>query len=398
MTSAAGGIEKKPKRIKTSEPNLWLVGQVYYYRKGDFEEALGQFKSEKLAIEYKRLFEIKRDSIGVQAYKFKVKDIWPDYLEYRRQQRDGEIEGREQISARTFEEIQHKWEKHLRAFWAPKKLSEIDDPLWQKYCDHVGRGDLTNHRKVFGSFLRWCKIKGYTRFVPEMVVPKVKRRKLKILKPAQMEAVIEHAGGSLLLFIALYLKMGVRRGEQIQLRWSDVDFEREVLQIRPETSRTRKGRSMGINDFVLELLRQRKADQDAAGLRTPWVFPKRGRPDEHMTESGNQTAWETMLRHAELDGLGITPHGLRATFEYYANKRADFTDTQRAKMAGASIEIQRKHYVEFEAEDVLGLEEVVQFPGLEELVRRKLQRGEEDGKNRGKTGPVRKRAISKNGG
>jgi hypothetical protein len=101
-----------------------------------------------------------------------------------------------------------------------------------------------------------------------------------------------------------------------------------------------------------------------------------------------------MIRNAGLVDAGLEPHDLRATYEHYANKRTDFTDTQREKMAGASIQTQRRIYLHgFQAEDLRGLENVVQFDGLESIMSEKnsVSSNLEAGGNTGKTENVRKK-------
>lgn len=379
---------KRKPRIKTTEPNLLKVGNSYYYRKGKIEESLGTFRNDADAVVYKRIFEAKIDSIGALAFKFKAKDVWPDYEDERNPKALHNLTGRKILSDRSFDELQMIWNGHLKKFFSAKKLAEIDSPLWTKYVKESTVSDLTNHRKVLTTFLKWCSKQGYLRVVPIMEVPKVKRRQRSILKPDQISILLENCHGPLLLFVAFYLFMGVRWAEIIQLKWESVDLTRGFLSIKEETSRTRKARSMVINAFTLVLLKKTKALQLEVGIDSPWVFPMRGRPQDHRYITSIHTSWVRMNKRT---GLGdVTPHDLRATFEYFANKRADFTDTQREKMAGAAIEVQRKHYVRFEAEDVRGLEEVVVFPGIESVLAEKLSIGPENEPTTGKTG------VSKN--
>lgn len=373
-------LKRKP-REKTKEPNLLKVGDSYYYRRGKIEESLGRFRTEDEAITYKRIFEAKLDSIGALAFKFKAKDVFQDYADERERQFMGRIKGRRSLSNRTIEEMYSKWRTHLRPFFGNKKLAEIDSRLWNQYVQKSKVSDLANHRKVLGHFLRWCCAQGYLRVVPSMEIPEVERRKRLILKPDQIAAILRESSGDLLLFVSMYLFMGIRWSEIIRLRWSALNLDRGILVVRKETTRTRKERSIPINGFVLGLLRVRHAAFVEAGIKTPWVFPKLGDESQHRAETTITRPWHTMLRRAGLEG--IKPHDLRATFEYHANKRADFTDTQREKMAGAAIEVQRRHYVSFEADDVRGLEDVV--PVSPDLISEKIEAERTLQKETGKT-------------
>ena len=59
--------------------------------------------------------------------------------------------------------------------------------------------------------------------------------------------------------IILSIDAGLRRGEILKLRWKDIDFERKRLTIRPETSKTGRGRVMPLTDRVIGELMQIKA-------------------------------------------------------------------------------------------------------------------------------------------
>jgi len=357
------------RREKTSEKNLYRVGNAYWYRRGDFERSLGEYPTEKKAIEYKRHFEAKLRGDGLMAHQLRVAPLFEEYLAEREAEMLGKVPGRRQISPGTFKETKDIWELHLFKAFGTKRLAEVNDPLWSRYCDTKDL-DLTNHRKVLKHFLTSCKIKGYLQTLPILPIPKVERRVRMILTPDEIGRVLTNSSGTLLLFVSLYLFMGVRWSESIRLKQKSVFLDENFLVIERGTSRTRRGREIPLNAFVAALLRERMT---GTAKGSPWVFPKRGAPKEHMSMTGINNPWRVMKRKAGLPDL--RPHDLRATFEYYANKRADFTDTQREKFAGASIEVQRRHYVSFKADDVRGLEESVQFAGLDRVLAAKLEAG-----------------------
>lgn len=374
-------IERK--RIKIAQ-NLFKVGDVYRYRKGDDEKTLGQFKSDEAAIKAKDAYEATRQKLGEKAFKVRLKHVFKEYREDRRKQVEEPIPGRRPLAKGTLKEIDYIWDKHLVRFWGNHFFAEVDDPEWTRYCEKATVADLKNHRKVFGGFLRWCKKKGLVKVLPEFEIPQVQVRKRPILTPDQMKALIANARGKTLLFVSLYLFMGMRRGEQMHLRWEDIDFENRALYVRDETTRTRKGRPIPINEFCYQVLLQTLNLQQKKKWQTPWVYPMRGNHERHMRPDGISKGWQLALKRAGLRGL--EPHDLRATFEYYANKRAEFTDMQREKMAGASIKIQSQRYVTFNADDVRGLEESVKFEGLNEALNSRLQIGSaktKDGKKAG---------------
>jgi integrase len=380
------GESTRPKRIKIVD-RLFRIGDKYVYRCGDDERVLGAFTSDEKAIKAKELHEATRDSLGASAFKFRLKHVWNDYYAFRENQAAGTVKGRKKIAGGTLKEIDSIWENHLLKFFGNRFFADINDQLWAKYCDRATVGDLRNHRKVLGGYLRWVKItKGYIRVLPEFEIPEVVSRKLKVLTRDQIIALVTNAHGTALPFVAMYLFMGIRRGEQMHLRWDDIDFVARALQVRDETTRTRKGRPVPINEFVAQILLRRLAEQRAADLVTPYVYPRRGQPSKHMRADGIASAWRTTLKRAGLTNANIRPHDLRATYEHYANKLSDFTDMQREKMVGASIKIQAQRYVTFDADDVRGLEQAVSFDGLSDALNNRLLHASTQNKHGKKTG------------
>jgi len=371
------------KRIKIAD-NLFKRGDVYYYRKGDFEERLGEFKSDEKAIEARDMYALLRSRLGAESFEYRVKHLWSDYLEERRAQMNP-MPGRRPLSERSFYEIESIWRKHLAKFFANRKLADIDDPLWNEYCRKAKVADLTNHRKVLKTFLKWCKINGKMRVLPEMEIPAVIRRKRKLVPLEHVRLMLQHSEGALRLFVAQYVFMGVRRGEQMLGRWEFINFQENWIMIPDENTRTRKGRAIPINSIVKRLLLEHLAAQQAKGILSPWVFPRRGQPDKPMTKDGLNKAWQTMIRHAELTDCGYEPHDLRATYEHHASKSTAHTDTQREKMAGASMDVQKRVYLHgYVADDLRGLEEVVRIDGIEKIIELKIE----------STGKTRERLVS----
>lgn len=354
---------KKPARIKVA-PNLFKVSKVYYYRRGNFEQRLGEFKNDEAAIKYKALFESSLDSVGRSAFQWKGKDAWREYITER--EKSG-------LSEASIIEMKSIWLRHLVKHFGTKRLVDIDDVYWNMITKRLRVKDPTNAKKVLKTFLKWCQKTGKIRFVPMLEITRPERRVRKVLTQEKICKVLEHSKGNLLLFVSMYVFMGIRWSEQLRMRWENVNLENGFLFIEKSTSRTRKEREIPINPFVLELLKRRKEEQETAAVETPFLFPKRGNPEAHMTMTGPVNPWHTMLERAELAGLDLRPHDLRATYEHFLHLDAKFTDTQREKMVGAKIDIQRRVYVTgFRAQHLSGLEDVVQFEGLEKVLANKL--------------------------
>ncbi len=377
-----------PKRFSTPDPEIKQYADkngnpsTYVLRIGDKERSLETTVWE-IAVKRKVKVKAKLDATGDLAGKLTCDDIFPDYESDRSLQLEAVVlavvtgraeRRRKTISPGTFKEIKDLWRLHLGKFFGKirmEKLSSDLEDLWDEYCDQATVIDLANHRKVFQGFLKWCRRKRYIKYVPELEIPAVDRRERRVLKPHEIKILFTHAKGSLLIFISMYLFMGMRRKEIMTLRWSGIFLDEGYLVLNKSEVKTRKGRPLPINAFVLGLLRQRKSQQQI--FKSDFVFPNRDDHKRHADIGGLKTAWNTCIGRCKWETGYITPHDLRATFEAYAHKSTAFTDTQREKFAGAAIDVQKKTYVRFNADDIRGLEEVVKVEGLSQILASKIK-------------------------
>jgi len=369
------------KRFKTEHPNI-VLGEngYYYYRSGkkfislktrDFTQALERYT--KIAIEL--------DRHGEMALKTTVGPIMDAYNDFRKNKMEGKLAKEKRDRFRTWEEIDSVIRNHLKTFFGEMKLSEIDPTIWEDYCHQSTVSDLTNHRKVMKGFLSWCKRKKYIRHMPDISwIPHHKKRKRKILSVEQLLTVFSLADDGLLLFLMFAGLMGLRRTEIITLRWQDIDFQNASLHVREEIAKTLSSvRQIPVNQYVFKELIRRRSEVvvNKRYQASPWVFPNKRDPRRHMDPAGFMNPWRKLLKTKREDGSyyfhdrNITWHDLRATYEKHLNKHTGSTDTQKEKIAGASIDVQKNIYVTMDADDLRALSDVVEVPGLTKLLEKK---------------------------
>lgn len=363
------------KRQKITDSKIYKhTNGVYYFRSGDFEKSLKTKDKRQAKINAQGL-EAKIDEFGVSAYRLKVSSVLPEYFEFRQSQ----TLGKSAIRQSTVDECKKLFKLHLEPFFGDLVFASINESKWLDYCQFKNDIDLMNHRKVFSYFLKWAKVRGYYNYTLDMKIPKSDRRERPIHPPEVCKKIIENSKGSLRLFLSMYLFMGMRRSEIMKLSWDRVSLERGLLVLGKGDTKTKKRRYVTINPFVLQLLQNRFKEQSGQSL---WVFQNAKHPEKHADPSGLKTAWKTLLKKCGFLDLDIQWHDLRATHQYYSHKSTDFTDTQREKFSGSNIEVQKRHYVSFEADDVRGLESVVKFDGLDQVLEKALD--DELGKTREK--------------
>lgn len=336
--------------------------------RGDVEQTLDT-KDLKVAASKKLSLESSLSFFGLEAYKFRVSQLWPSYLDSRWQEYQGTAPGNKRIRKDTYDEIPKIWEKYLRKEFETLRLIEAAREVrWNKYVARAKVNDLANHKKVWLGFLNFCKQKGHLNIVPDLKIPKVERRPRKTLTEDEIRLLLTNSSKKLLLYNSMYLFMAMRNSEIIAMSWDRINFDENYLFLRSKDVKTNKARAMLMNPVVKALLFETKLDQEREGLKTPYVFPKRGEPKKHTVKTGLRKRWEHTIEKCGWEVGFVTPHDLRATYEHYSNKRADFTDAQREKFAGASISVQKNIYVDFKPDDLKGLESVVQVSGIEEII------------------------------
>lgn len=340
--------------------------KIYYFVRGSIEHSLRTTDwSEALLKKKFKMAEI--DGSGMVAMKHKVGDLYKlGYLDDKKKQATGKLKGKKIISPGTLNEIEYVFESHLLPFFKAKSLAQVNSVLWSKYCSNATVSDLANHRKVFQGFFKWAKRKGYILSLPDLTeIPYHKRRRRRIIKPQELEAIFTHAHGSLFLFLHIALYYGLRRKEIITLGWAGIDLAERFITVEGAFNKKRRMRSIPITDQTVGLLEARKASTG----KSPWVFPNAKDPKRHADVTGLKGSWSRCLAKAKLKE--ITWHDFRATFEKHMNSSVNFTDMQKEKFADASLRVQSSIYVNMDHDDLRGLENSVSLPKIEEITRGK---------------------------
>lgn len=128
--------------------------------------------------------------------------------------------------------------------------------------------------------------------------------------------------------ILMSINAGLRRGEILKLRWKDIDLDRMRLNIRPEASKTGKGRVMPLTDRVIDELRRIQTLSDS----------DRPFPYTHIKRS-----FSTAKR---LSGLtDIRFHDLRRTHVSIRASRGENALAVGKSVGHSQLQTTMKHYV-----------------------------------------------------
>jgi integrase len=98
---------------------------------------------------------------------------------------------------------------------------------------------------------------------------------------------LTHFGDHLTPAVLLSMNTGLRRGELVKLRWSSVDFNRQLLTVEGPNAKNRQTRHVDLNEEAVNVLRLWR-EQSGTGARVFGVT------------TGFQSAWEKVLKRARI--------------------------------------------------------------------------------------------------
>jgi len=210
--------------------------------------------------------------------------------------------------------------KNLVTFLGDYKLGQISPFLIEKYKQtrketvreskkkkirkHPSNASINRElallKHLFSLAIKW-------RYADSNPVKEVKflkeEQKERILSPEEIKLLLYEANDDLRPIILTALNTGMRLGEILSLKWSQVNFKAGFIQI--EHSKSGKMRKIPMNDLLIQALQRVKRNDCEI------VFMKNRRPIKSI-----RTAWEMALKRAEI--LHCRFHDLRHTFATYS--------------------------------------------------------------------------------
>lgn len=349
--------------------------EIYYYRGTPYGSKTQIEKSLKIRVgaTQKDVVRNKKDlleslqNIGPRLGRSSSQNIFKQYVAFRTK----EAENKEVLSRSTLSETKNIVLNHFIPWFMNIRVEHIDQDTFDGYAEvKFKQGlELKNHRKVLNHFLKWCVRNKFLKVRSEIQLLKQytkKKRQRVVLSDEQVTAILKNSNEKLTLYVSMYLFMGMRNMEICQLRWDEIDFKNRALRVNPFSNRKRKSRVIPINASVMDMLKVRQVKAES-----PFVFPNETDKSRPMHKSSIRKPWKALLAKSGVD-TALTPHDLRATFETHMHRNKNFTDTQREKMAGAAIDVQKNIYITMDADSLRGLENSVEIKGINKILKDKL--------------------------
>src|SRR3989344_3441063 len=197
----------------------------------------------------------------------------------------------------------------------------------------VKNSTLLTYRCKLNTFFKWLYVNGHLKNDPFAGVhrPAVSYTDRKYLEREQVERILVAIGFTInwknnlvkkrnLTIAGVLLHCGLRKGEMLNLKLSDINFRNDELLVRGEISKSRRDRIVPLNSAVIILLKDYLEERNLRKYTTPYLFVSLNR-DERLSYDGYKHLVEKLNREC---GVKFHTHQFRHT--HSVNLLANGTD------------------------------------------------------------------------
>ena len=250
------------------------------------------------------------------------------------------------IRESTLDSYRAMVKNQVKPFIGGKQISSLTTADMQKFYNKIKKEGRVREHPIHGKTLADSMVRGVHMMLHEALdaavkerliaknptngttVPKCNYPEKQILGDNQLETFLEAIKGHEYWCDFFYVEVmtGLRRGEICGLKWKDISFEENKLQVKRSVS-VKKGGGVSIGETktetgvrciqmppsVAELLKSKK--QTAI---TEWVFPHFLHPEQPISPASAYRKLKVILKNAELPLIRF--HDLRHTFATHATQ------------------------------------------------------------------------------
>jgi integrase len=250
------------------------------------------------------------------------------------------------IRESTLDSYRAMVKNQVKPFIGGKQIASLTTADMQKFYNKIKKEGRVREHPIHGKTLADSMVRGVHMMLHEALdtavkerliaknptngttVPKCNYPEKQILCDNQLETFLEAIKGHEYWCDFFYVEVmtGLRRGEICGLRWQDINFEENKLQVKRSVS-VKKGGGVSIGETktetgvrciqmppsVAELLKSKK--QTAI---TEWVFPHFLHPEQPISPASAYRKLKVILKNAELPLIRF--HDLRHTFATHATQ------------------------------------------------------------------------------
>ena len=248
------------------------------------------------------------------------------------------------IRESTLDSYRAMVKNQVKPFIGGKQIASLTTADMQKFYNKIKKAGRVREHPIHGKTLADSMVRGVHMMLHEALdtavkerliaknptngttVPKCNYPEKQILGDSQLDTFLEAIKGEEYWDAFFYVEVmtGLRRGEICGLKWQDINFEENKLQVKRSVS-VKKGGGVSIGETktetgvrsilmppsVADVLQNRK--QRAI---TEWVFPNFMHPEQPISPATAYRKLKIILKHAGLPLIRF--HDLRHTFATHA--------------------------------------------------------------------------------
>jgi integrase len=297
-------------KIRKTDKGQWLYD--FHYKGKRYRKITGLIKADTLEAAENHLAKLRKKHFGIQEPEEQKPVLFEDFAETF-------MERYSKPNKRSWRDDENSL-LNLKPFFRNRYLSSIGAEMAESYKaqrlamakKNVAQGqpkrkispatvnrELALLKTIFSKAVEWGRIPAN----PLVKVKKFREDNIKerILTPEETGRLIGAAKARLRPILTIALNTGMRRNEILSLRWQDVNFAANYIQIEPARAKSGKGRKVPINDLVISTLR-------AMPKRHALVFYN---PETRASVQDVKGSFKSACRRAGIKGLRL--HDLRHT-------------------------------------------------------------------------------------
>lgn len=284
------------------------------------------------------------------------------------------------VKSSTYANYLLKFEKHILPAFGGIRYDMLTVPMLNnfiedKLCSGLSPKYVSDIIIVFKSMDKYtAKIHGFRNILADVALPKVNRKEMTLLSPAQQRKLCNYLLHDLTptsLCVLLSLYTGLRVGEMCGLMWGDIDFEKSILTVRRTVQRIRNNkhgtriiadtpkshssrRSIPIPTFIMKLLQDSRSTDNHYILFNSTVI---------IEPRTLQRRFKTILKKADLPSVGY--HCLRHMFATNSLQAGFDVKTLSEILGHASVETTLNRYVHTSMERKIACMALLEAPSNE---------------------------------
>ncbi|MFA7309203.1 MAG: site-specific integrase [Patescibacteria group bacterium] len=257
------------------------------------------------------------------------------------------------LSSETIRGYEHAF-KLILSLYPDLDCDSVTPQVMTRFFEHlntrqrlVGRGDIrtgvrkstvATYRSKLYKFFEWLKRYGHIKENPFrlMEYPDVQYEDRKYLSKDDVEKIFTTVAFHMdwkntlvkkrnILIFQLLLSCGLRKGELLALKLLDIDFERKILTVQAETSKSKRKRLIPLNQKVLLDLKDYVEERKRRGKLTSYLLAS-ANEDARLTAAGLKHLIEHVKKES---GVKFHIHQMRHTFA--VNLMYQGTDMSKVK-------------------------------------------------------------------